>query len=763
MYSLQGDLEQTKSGATVSTSFSYPLYQAMKNHGEAFENVTAFDPEVRTFVSAVNSKAEPVSVQMVSGNFFATFRIIAVLGRTLLPADDIAVGSGPVVEISDSYWAQRFGRSPQVIGKVIELNGIPVTVVGITPRGFTGPRPGKSPDIYLPLTMQPVVEPLVVDPLATDGNNQFTDGEHWWVAVIARVKPHVTDAQALASLEGVFVRTAKDTMDKHHDNLDQLRLNISPGSRGLVTLSNEFSQTAHVLLAVVGLVLLLACANVANLLLARSASRNREVSIRIALGAGRSRIMRQVLTENMLLALLGGGAGLILGYLGRDLVPHVLHQNVTVNFDWQVMAFTFAISLVTGLLFGGLPAWRTTLLDMQSGLQDTARGTLRKSKTLLGKSLVVLQVCLSTVLLIGAGLFLRTLHNLNHAQLGFQPERLLLFDLSVLERQYTNQETRSATFDQLKTQIAALPGVKMTTFSEAALLAGDTSTTNFDPNGETPRSEKAWLNAIGDNYFETMGIPLVAGRAFSNEDTATGPKVAVINLRLAHQFFPNENPIGRTFNDDHIRIVGIGGDAKFKDLRMEPPPTYYRPYRQSATSNSVTFAVKAAVMPSSLTEAVRSVVLSLDKDLLITNMRTQDEQINDSLREERLFATLTTGFGLLALLLASIGVYGITAYTVSRRTNEIGIRMALGAQRPQVLRMVLREACWLAAAGVGTGLAISLVVGHLVRSLLYDLRSSDPLTLATAGTILIAVILVASWMPARRAASLHPMKALRHE
>lgn len=765
MYSLSGDLEQTNSGATSSTAFSYPVYQALRNSSDSFENICAFDPVPRRFISSFNGEAEPVSVLMVSGNFFSTFEVPPVGGRSLMPADDVAIGSGPVIELSNEYWQRKFGGSKDVIGRVIQLNRVPVTVVGIAPVSFTGPEPGRGPDMYVPLTMDPILDPLI-DPLVSAGlsENDITDGERWWLTIIGRIKPNETDQHALAAFNVAFRNAVDATLGKHHKDLDHLRLGISPGNRGAGLPNNGFPEAARVLIGVVALVLLLACANLANLLLARAASRQRELSLRIALGARRSRVMRQVLTESILISMLGGCAGFVLGYMARNLIPDVLHQNITITFDWKVVAFTLLISLFTAILFGGFPAWQATLTDMQSALKDSARITGTRSKSVLGKSLVVTQVSLSAVLLIGSGLFLTTLRNLMGSKIGFQPEHLLLFDLSLPETQYKSGRSRADILSELQTRIEQLPGVRTVTFSAAALLAGNTSTTNFDPNGDTsPNHSKAWLNVVGTDYFETMGIPIVAGRQFNEEDSKSRSKVAIINLRLAREFFPHRNPIGITFNDDHIRIVGISGDAKFKDLRMDPPPTYYLLYQQVATANSITFAVKTSLLPTSLTGSIRSVVESVDRDLPVTNVRTQQAQLNDSLSAERLFASLTGGFGFLALLLACIGIYGLTAYTVSRRTNEIGIRMALGAQRQQILRMILREGCILAIIGIGIAFVLALVMGRLVQTFLYGLHPTDPLVLTFAASVLMIVTLTASWLPARKAASIDPMRALRHE
>jgi predicted permease len=764
MYSLSGDLVQTNTGATASTSFSFPIYQALKEHAQAFEGLTAFDAEPRQLVANVNGNAERVPVLLVAGTFFQVFRAGAAVGRTLLPSDDERPGGEAVADISDAYWAQRFGRSPAAVGRTIEVNRIPVTIVGVVAASFDGPGPGARPEIYLPLSMDAAVDPFS-DPLVAAGmsGSQLTDGERWWLAIMGRLKPGVSDERALASLAPAFAHTVQATLGNHHSGVDRLKVKISAGNRGLQPLENEFSQTASVLMLVVALELLLACANLANLLLARASARKRELGLRIALGAGRARILQQVLTESITAALLGGVAGLFLGYVGRNLVPHMLQRDERVSFDWQVMAFTFGISLLTGLLFGGAPAWQATLTDLQAGLQQASRSTPTRAISLFGKTLVVAQVCLSAVLLIGAGLFLRTLRNLAGSQLGFRPEHLILFDVTLPQTEYKTEQSRAGVFRRLQDGMAAVPGVQMATFSEFALLAGSTSTTNFDRNDEKPAGRKAWQNVVASNYFDAMGIPIVAGRSFGSEDVHSKARAAIINLRLARELFAGEDPIGKTFNDEHIRVVGICADTKFKDLWMDPPPAYYLLYDQRAASNHVAFALRTTASPGSLRGAIQRAVRLVNSQLPITDLRTQGQQIENSLAQERLFAALTSSFGLLALLLAGIGIYGTTAFTVSRRTNEIGIRMALGARRGQILRMISGQACGLAIIGVALASAISLIMGDLLRHFLYGLRASDPATLGAALAVLVMVAFAASWLPARKAASVDPMQALRHE
>ena len=538
---------------------------------------------------------------------------------------------------------------------------------------------------------------------------------------------------------------------------------MSAGGRGdAQRTENEFVPVAFGLSALAGLVLVLACVNLANLLLARAAARRRELSVRMVLGAGRGRVARQMMTESTLLALLGGGAGTAVGYAGRNVIPHYLNHQPPA-FDWKVYAFAARLSLLTGFLFGGIPAWRATRMEIQRGLQDSARSTADRSHSRLGRSLVVIQVCLSMMLLIGTGLFIRTVRNLLHVQLGFDPQQILLFDIALPAKVYPKPEQCAAAFRQIEERLGAIPGVLSLTFSVDPLIDGYTSTSSFDPAGEPKGQNKAWMNVVGDSFFRTMRIPLLAGRDFELEDTAISPRVAIVNEELARRFLPGRNPIGLTFNSPPIRIVGIVGNTKFYDLRQVPPPTYYLPESQNGGWNQVTFEVRTAGNPASIADAARIAVRGFDSELPLTKVRTQVEQIDESIREERLFALLATGFGLLALVLACIGIYGIMAYTVSRRTNEIGIRMALGAEPRQVRRMVLREASWMAAAGILAGAGAAVALGKLMAGILYGVRAWDWLTLAGSAALLFAVTLAAGWIPARRAARVDPMEALRHE
>jgi len=696
-----------------------------------------------------------------------------VLGRAIDDADDGAVGSSPVAVISDGYWARRFGRSPSVIGKTIELNLTPITIIGVNPPEFTGAaNVQSSPDIFAPFSMEPIA-------FQKSDSSLLTNTVNWWVVVMGRMKPGTNEGLARASLDSVLNQGVRATMTINKDERIP-RLDWVDGSRGLNWAGRRFTKPVYVLWFLTGLVLLLACANLANLLLARASSRQREMGVRLALGASRGRIVRQMLTESSLISLMSGAVGLFLGYLGRDAIPKLLWSSWTTtkikdHFDWQVFGYTAVISIATALFFGLAPALRSARTETSATLKDSAKDSAQtatyRRKGLTGKALVVLQISLSVVLVTGAGLFARTLINLGKVHLGFRPENILLFSIQQPRTRYPAPKDIALHY-ALEEKLSTIPGVDSVTLSVSPLIAGDRWVYTFQPVGQPSRDDKASeanFNRVGICFFTTMGIPVIAGRSFNASDTETSKKVAVVNQRLIRKFFSNENPIGKTFTnggkeDTPIEIIGIVADTKYTDVREDFPPTYYVPYRQQKDLESgMTYEIRTNIKPAAITQLLRNAVQSVDKNLPLVDVRTQVEQIEDTTKQERIFASLTSGFGVLALILACIGIYGIMAYTVSQRTNEIGIRMALGAQPGHVLGNVLSEAWWLALIGVVAGLAIALGMGRLISSMLYGLKPYDPSTLVMAGLILIFVALAASWIPARRAANIDPMQALRHE
>jgi predicted permease len=757
-----GDVSSTEDGGLISNAFSYPVLESLRKRTDAFADLIAFKDI--TMTASADGHAEAIAAEMISGNAFPALGVSPVLGRALTTDDDTA-GKQPVAVISESLWSERFGRAQSVLGKVISLNGVPVTIVGVSPASFTGLQMGAPAQIYVPLTSQPLLVPR-----AQNGSVSLLDNpQSWWIVVLARLRPDVPEARTQAELD-VTLRQTAIAMLPQAKGMEQFHLKLEPGARGLDSLQGEFARPSYVLLALSGLVLLLACANLANLLLARAASRQREMSTRLALGARRLHILRQVLTESLLLAGLGGVAGLVLGYLARNAIPRLLENPWQVDFDWKVLAFTASVSLGTGILFGLVPAWQATRAGVNTAMKDAAHGTASRQRMWLGKGLVIFQIALSAILLIGAGLFVRTLVNLSKRPLGFRADHILLFQLNPSRARYTSAQLLTL-YQQTEEKLAAIPGVRSVSMSNIAIIGDGHSGGIFHVSGTPIEKEpvRVQTNTVGVDFFLTMGIPILQGRAFNRHDTPSSPKVAVVNRALAKQFFPNQNPIGLTFETDPedvegpVEIVGIIPDTRYADLRSETPPTFYLPSGQGFDAGRRIVEMRTEADPASILSQARAAVASLDRDLPLIDPRTMTEQVRATMSDERIFAQLTSAFGALALVLAAIGIYGIMAYTVARRTSEIGIRMALGAQTGQVIRMVLHEAWWMAAAGVAFGVVAALWLARFVGAMLYGLRPADPLTLAGTALLLAGISLLAAAGPARRAAHVDPIRALRHE
>jgi predicted permease len=748
----------------ICTSFSYPIYQQLRRENTVFEDVFAFKVIPQVTVS-VDNQPEPVTTELVSGNYYSVLGVNTVLGRAIQNSDDGAPGGGAVAVISDAFWSRHFGRSPDVIGKTIQVNLTPATIIGVNPREFTGASSVQvSPDIFLPISMEPVA--------GNDAKSLLTNADEWWVLVMGRVKPGGSDESVRVAMDVLLSGAVRSTMTVAKGQ-SVPHFVVEDGSRGEDLDGQKFTKPVYVLIALAGAVLLLACANLGNLLLARASSRQRELSIRLAVGAKPGRLMRQMLTESLLLSAAGGVAGLLLGYFGRNAIPHLMSSPwgaaiINVRFDWKIFTFTATVSLLTGLLFGFMPAWQAMNTQVSSGLKENAHSSAPHGRHFSGRLLVSVQIALSMLLLVGAGLFIRTLTNLNKNRLGFQPDNLVLFEIQPPNTRYPAPKDISL-YRQIERRLESTVGVRSVTLSKNPLIGGNISNDDFVPDGlpSIPNANPyVDDNVVGQDFFATMGIPILAGRSFGSADTETSLPVAVINQQLAKEYFPNINPVGRMFvsNKKDIEIIGIGGDSRYADLRNDPPATFYTLYRQQSKAEpSMTFEISTSTGPAAIVPFLRDAVASVDKDLPVLNIRTQNEQISDRTRQERMFASLTGGFGLLALILACIGIYGVMTYSVSRRANEIGVRMALGAQRGRVLRMVLSNALWLAFVGVMAGLGAALGMGRLIASMLYGLKPNDPSTLVMAALLLILVALAASWVPAYRAASIDPMRALRNE
>ena len=764
-----GDVARNEAGGLRSDSFSYSVLEEMRKRTDAVQALFAFKDVA--MAATIDGHAEMINGELISGNAFQSLGVNPELGRTLTAADDAAPGSGPVVVISDGFWTQRFARSPLVLGKAISLNGVAVTIVGVSRGRFAGLQMGSPMQIFVPITMQPLILPRAQNGSVSLLNNP----QSWWVQILARLRPDVPERRAETELDAILRQTAMPIL-KQTGDLDRFHLQFEPGDRGLDYLRGQYARPSYVLLALAGLVLLLACLNLANLLLARTTTRQRELSTRLALGAGRGSIIRQMLTESLLLSGFGGAAGLLLGYLGRNIVLRLLTNSsqlelVQVQFDWRVLLSTLGISFATGLFFGLAPAWQATRIADHAGLRESGGATASHQRLRFDKTLVVGQIAISATLLMGAGLFVHTLFNLDRIPLGFESSHILLFRLNLPRARYSDAQM-TAFFQKMEERLASLSGVRSVTVSNIGIIGDGHSGSTFHVLGRPLEEDPARVqtNRVGAEFFQTLGIAILQGRAFDRHDTADSPKVAVVNRALAEKYFPHENPIGKTFETDPedgngpIQIVGIAADTRYADLRSETPPTFYVPYVQEVNGTGrMMIELRTIADPASVLTGVRTAIESLDRDLPMIDVRTMKDQVGATLANERALAELAGSFSLLALVLATIGIYGMMAYSVNRRTGEIGLRIALGAQANQVLSRVLREAFWVTSAGIVLGLIAALWLTRFIRVMLYGLAGTDALTVGGTAALLIAVSLLAAFAPARRASRIDPIRALRHD
>jgi predicted permease len=788
--------DEYKSGRSTSTSFSYPVYEHIAAKNQVFSSLTALAGNQSPLDVSYKGVPGRADGELVSGTFFSTLGVEPVLGRTLTPDDD-RIGSSPAAVISYGYWQRRFGRDPGVLGRTITVNSIPVTIVGVCPPEFYGVRPGRAVEVWLPLHTQPQVEPRwsPEPPEPAPGNaakpvgTLFETRDGWWVLIMGRLKPGVSEQQARAELDVLLQQSMSPDIKPTTKPEVIPHLDVEPGSKGLDELRGQFSKPLFVLMTVVGLVLLIACANIANLLLARANSRQKEIAVRLAIGAKRSRLVRQLLTESVLLAVMGGALGLLLAFWGTGLLVALVSSgrdaiNLSVTPDPWVLGFTAGISLMTGILFGLSPALRSTRIDLTPALKESAgklptahesSGGLRLG---LGKTLVVTQVALSLLLLVGAGLFVRTLVNLQNVDAGFNQRNLLLFGIDPTQDGYKGQRLADF-YGEFTRRLQALPGVRSVTMSGATLIGGGVGIQRIYLPGYKPKTgEKAdqisaYDNLVGPRFFETLEIPLLLGRGIGEGDIEGAAKAAVVNESFVHQFLGGGNPVGFRFalggtnKKADIEIVGVAADAKYDDLRKDVAATMYRPALQDlkvlTDMGDMHFEVRTAGDPMALAAAVRRVSQGMDPNLALFDVKSQVEQINQTLLQERLFARLTSFFGLLAALLGCVGVYGIMAFATSQRTREIGIRMVLGAHRGEILGMVLRETFILVATGIAAGTLVALEASRLVASFLFGLKPNDPLTIAGAALLMVAAAALAGYLPARRASRVDPMMALRYE
>ncbi len=787
-------------------SFPYPVFERIESEKENFSGAAAFAGPAQ-LVLAGHGAARMASGELVSGNYFSTLGVNAVVGRTLGPEDD-TLSASPAVVLSFRFWQSAFGGDRSALGRAITLNGVPFTIVGVADPSFTSLSPGKTQDLFLTLAMLPR--------LNIDWGGHSRELSNWWLVILARLKPGVPLARAQAAATVLFRNEMFSGEKPIWKPSDDPAIVIAPAQSALSGERGDFSRPLYLLMFAVGFILLIACANVAGLLLSRAAARQKEIAVRLALGAGGGRILRQLLTESVTLSLAGGALGILFAYWGvRATEALILGDSenpfpFVVGPDWRVLTFTISVSILTGVFFGLAPAFLGGRLNLTTALKENT-STLPGQETHpggrfhLGKALVVVQVALSTMVLIGAGLFVRTLQNLHDIDPGFDTRNILIFGIEPTLLKYRDLQIRNL-YRNLQEQLAALPGVKSVSYSSEALLNAGLWSGSIHIEGQPEKTESdVDMFAPGPEFFQTMRIPLLEGRMFTAADfeqaahaaasgeapeiaaapspsatkspPATGPPITVlVNATFVHDYFPKQNPLGKILTKGgseglsgdiavakpksrHWEIIGVVGDTKYNNLRREIHPTVYVP----ATGGGAYFELRTASDPRTLIASVRDAVKRADSNLPLFHVRTQTQRIEELLTQERLIARLASFFGALALLLAAIGLYGLLSYEVARRTREIGIRMALGAKRRDVTRLIILRGINLTLVGAVAGVAGGLALTRILSSLLYGVKPTDPLTYVAAAAILAAVALVASYIPAWRAAKVDPMVALRYE
>jgi predicted permease len=750
--SLNGTNTSDAAGNESSPSFSFPMYERFRKQASSVSAVVAFADLQNVSVFA-DGQAAIARGQVVSGNYYEALGVAPAAGRALSDDDD-REEAPPVCTISYRYWASRFALNPDVAGKKITINHVPFTIAGVEPRDFLGVTTGSDFSVMVPIRHLQKIAPS----WGRGERSPMGDPENWWVQMVGRLKPPITPDAARAELTVLFRQALPDA---------EGLMSVTLGARGqgLNFAGESFRDPLLVLMSVVAVVLVIACANVANLLLARAKAREKETAMRLALGAGRGRLARQLLTESVMLAAFGSVLGVAFAYWAGDMLATFNGVLVDVRPDARVLGFTAAVTLFTGILFGLAPAIRAGRADLQPSLRTHERS----SRFGLARVLVAAQLALSIVVVVGAGLYIRTLHNLRSVDLGMNPRHMLVFRLMPELAGYSTTGARE--FDQRALEaLERIPGVESATVSRHIPLSGSVRTTRIIAPGTDPPSDP-WLrrvavNLASEHFFETMGIPVLLGRGIEQRDQGSAPRVAVINETLAKTYFPGQNPIGRHFTSgkDEFEVVGIARDSKYDSIRKSAPPTIYMSYLQSPTDGgTLAFEVRTAGQPSAAASAVRRTIAGIDRNVPVFEMSTEEEKLDDLIRQDRLFAGLASIFGALALLLASIGLYGVRAYNVARRTAEIGIRMALGAGRGEIAALVLRETAWIAGIGLAVGVVGALAVTRAIRSMLFGLAPQDPVSFAAASGVLIVVAAIAGYFPARRASRVDPMVALRHE
>ena len=770
-------------------AISHPMYRDFQAHNEVFSEMFCRFPIAASL--SFGGQSERVAVELVSGTYFSALGVGPARGRVFTPEDDRLPSGHPYLVLNYDYWKTRFAADPEILGKELTINNYKMTVVGVAQQGFDGVELGHSPKIFIPIMMQPQI--MVGNP-----TDMLKERRNRWVNAFGRLKPGVSQQQAKAALQpfmhSMLEQEVQEAAFAHASTYDRQEflkcwIDVLPGSQGRSYTRRQLSTPLWVLMATTGAVLLIACANLANLLLVRGSARTKEIAIRLAIGATRWQIIRQLLIESLSLSFLGGIAGLAFAFwadkalMGVYLPSDSGGLNISSLPDLRILLFTFAVTIFTGIIFGLVPAMQTTKPNISGTLKDQAGAVVGGGHHGLRKGLVVAQVTLSLLLLVGAGLFVRSLANLRNLGPGFPAEKLVGFNIDPSLNGYTPERLK-VFYPQLSEVLSSIPGVQSVGLASMRILEDNEWDSGMSVEGFTPAKPddhaQPFMNQISPNYFATMGVPIVAGRDFNrndNREVKHGPEAfdwtpttVMINEKFAKKYFAGRNPIGLHlgFGTDpgtptDMEVIGVVKDIKYTGLRDEIPEQAFIPYLGSRFLGEMTFYVRTTMDPTQLMPTLRAKVRDLDPNLPIYAMRTTEVQINNSLSSERMIASLSAVFGFLATLLAVIGLYGVMAYAVAQRTREVGIRMALGAARGHVIWMVMREVLLLVAIGVTAGVIFSLMLTRVVQSQLFGLTPHDPFTLALATAALVFVACAAGYIPAWRASRLDPTVALRYE
>jgi len=768
----KGGSQSCNQAGDCDVVFSYPMFRDLERGQSVFTGIAAH----RLFGANIAYRKQTMNGEgmLVSGSYFPVLGLRPALGRLLTPADDEAIGANFVAVLSHSYWESRLGSDPGVLNETMVINGQSMTIVGVAPRGFEGTTLGGRPRVFVPITMRGLMSP---------GWEGFENRRSYWAYLFARLKPGVSIEQARTAMNALYRPIVNDVEAPLQEGASEQSMKrfrekpivLEPGQRGQSSTHEEASTPLMLLFGITGIVLLIACANIANLLLARAANRSLEMAVRLALGASRRQLLTQLLTESVLLAILGGAVSLLvarwtLSGIGA-LLPPQASETLQLELQPSVVWFAAAMSIGTGLLFGMFPALHSTRPDLITTIRaNTGQPSGARAAARFRTSLVTAQIALSMALLISAGLFIKSLVNVSRVDLGIKIDNLVVFGISPELNGYSRERSRTF-FARVEEELAAIPGVTGVSASLIPVLANSNWGSDVNVQGfkkEPDTDANARYNEVGAGYFRTLGIPLLAGREFTDADNLGSPKVAIVNEAFAKKFGLGRDAVGKRMGSGDkdeldMEIVGLVQNSKYSEVKQEVPPLFFAPYRQDSTVGAMNFYVRTSLSPEQLVRTIPSVIAKLDPNLPVEELKTVPQQARENVFLDRMISTLAAAFAVLATLLAAVGLYGVLAYTVAQRTREIGVRMALGADGTRVRGMVLRQVGLMTLIGGALGVAAALALGRAARSLLFELEGHDPAVFVAAAVVLTAVALGAGYLPARRASQVEPMQALRYE